>query len=86
MLCNNGDDVFWCEIISTPLKNIGKALGNRDHTTVMHGIEKIENELQNDDNLKNTIDILKRCGYDLTAEIHGNLAGHDDLGVSFVSA
>ena len=29
------------EIISTPLKNIGKALGNRDHTTVMHGIEKI---------------------------------------------
>ena len=37
-----------------------KALGNRDHTTVMHGIEKIENELQNDDNLKNTIDILKR--------------------------
>ena len=26
------------EIISTPLKNIGKALGNRDHTTVMHGI------------------------------------------------
>ena len=48
------------EIISTPLKNIGKALGNRDHTTVMHGIEKIENELQNDDNLKNTIDILKK--------------------------
>ena len=48
------------EIISTPLKNIGKALGNRDHTTVMHGIEKIENELQTDDNLKNTIDILKK--------------------------
>ena len=53
--------MFLCrEIISTPLKNIGKALGNRDHTTVMHGIEKIENELQNDDNLKNTIDILKK--------------------------
>ena len=48
------------EIISTPLKNIGKALGNRDHTTVMHGIEKIENELQTNDNLKNTIDILKK--------------------------
>ena len=48
------------EIISTPLKNIGKCLGNRDHTTVMHGIEKIEHELENDDNLKNTIDILKK--------------------------
>ena len=51
------------EIISTPLKNIGKCLGNRDHTTVMHGIEKIEHELENDDNLKNTIDILKKKIY-----------------------
>ena len=48
------------EIISTPLQYIGKCLGNRDHTTVMHGIEKIEHELENDDNLKNTIDILKK--------------------------
>ncbi len=30
------------EILATPLKNVGKYLGNRDHTTVMHGIEKIE--------------------------------------------
>lgn len=30
------------EIISTPLKSIGKCLGNRDHTTIMHGIDKIE--------------------------------------------
>jgi chromosomal replication initiator protein len=46
------------EIISTPLKTIGKCLGNRDHTTVMHGIEKIVKEIESDDNLKNTIDIL----------------------------
>ena len=39
---------------------IGGKFGGRDHTTVMHGIEKIENELQTDDNLKNTIDILKK--------------------------
>ncbi len=48
------------EIISLPLKNIGKCLGNRDHTTVMHGIDKIEKEINSDDNLKNTIDILKK--------------------------
>ena len=48
------------EIISTPLKNIGKCLGNRDHTTVMHGIDKIEKEIITDDNLKNTIDILNK--------------------------
>ena len=48
------------EIISTPLKTIGKCLGNRDHTTVMHGIDKIEKEINKDDNLRNTIDILKK--------------------------
>ena len=48
------------EIISTPLKTIGKNLGNRDHTTVMHGIDKIEKEIANDENLKNTIDTLKK--------------------------
>ena len=48
------------EIISTPLKAIGKSLGNRDHTTVMHGIEKIEHEISVDDNLRNTVEILKK--------------------------
>ena len=48
------------EIISAPLKNIGKSLGNRDHTTVMHGIEKIEKELLTNENLRNTIEILKK--------------------------
>ena len=48
------------EIISTPLKSIGKCLGNRDHTTVMHGIDKIEKEIENDENLKNTIEILTK--------------------------
>ena len=48
------------EIISTPLKSIGKCLGNRDHTTIMHGIDKIEHEIENDENLKNTIDTLKK--------------------------
>ena len=48
------------EIISTPLKSIGKCLGNRDHTTVMHGIDKIEKEIANDENLKNTIETMKK--------------------------
>ena len=48
------------DIIDTSLKMIGKVLGNRDHTTVMHGIEKIEKELETENNLKNTVDILKK--------------------------
>ena len=48
------------EIIDTSLKTIGKNLGNRDHTTIMHGIEKIEKELATNDNLKNSIATLKK--------------------------
>ena len=48
------------DIIDTSLKTIGKNLGNRDHTTVMHGIEKIENELKVNDNLRNSIETLKK--------------------------
>ena len=48
------------ELTSTPLKSIGKSLGNRDHTTIMHGIEKMEKEIITDSNLNNTIDILKK--------------------------
>ncbi|MCF0133846.1 MAG: chromosomal replication initiator protein DnaA [Blautia sp.] len=48
------------EILSYTLKNIGIALGNRDHSTVMHGIEKIKNEMEYDENLRNTIEILKK--------------------------
>ena len=48
------------DIIDTSLKTIGKHLGDRDHTTVMHGIEKIEKEIQSNDNLKNSIETLKK--------------------------
>ena len=48
------------ELTSTPLKSIGKSLGNRDHTTIMHGIEKMEKEIITDSNLNNTIDILMK--------------------------
>jgi chromosomal replication initiator protein len=34
------------------LVDIGRSLGNRDHTTVLHGIEKIENELERDVQLR----------------------------------
>mgnify|MGYP002529538769 CR=1 FL=1 len=48
------------EILAIPLKNVGQYLGNRDHTTVMHGVEKIEKELQTNEQLQSTIDTLKK--------------------------
>lgn len=43
-----------------PLQQIGKYLGNRDHTTIIHGCEKIEKDIEKNDTLKNTIDVLKK--------------------------
>lgn len=55
--------MFLCrEMTNVPLMQIGQAMGNRNHTTVMYGIEKIEKEI-NDHNNQNTfeeIDILKK--------------------------
>ena len=48
------------DIIDTSLKAIGKHLGDRDHTTVMHGIEKIEKEIDTNENLRNSIETLKK--------------------------
>ena len=48
------------EMTTESLQNIGKALGGRDHTTIIHGTKKIATEIKNDKNLKNTIDILKK--------------------------
>lgn len=50
------------EMTSVPLISIGKCLGNRDHTTIMHGIEKIEKEVQQlkNPNTIEEIEILKK--------------------------
>ena len=48
------------EMLDAPLTGIGKMMGDRDHTTVMHGIEKIEKEMNAKDSVRNTVDILKK--------------------------
>ncbi len=42
------------------LQNVGRILGNRDHTTVMHGFEKIGKSIDTDEILKNNIEILTK--------------------------
>ena len=41
------------------LSAIGKLLGGRDHSTVLHGHEKVSNLLENDTNFKNTLLSIK---------------------------
>ena len=42
------------------LSLIGKKLGNRDHTTVLHGYEKIQSDIDMNETVKNDIETLKK--------------------------
>lgn len=48
------------DMTATPLQTIGRYLGGRDHTTIIHGAEKITGDMSKDDTLRNTIEILKK--------------------------
>ena len=47
--------------LSTP--KIALEVGVKDHTTVMHGIKKIENDLKLDFNLRDQINSIKESIY-----------------------
>lgn len=44
----------------SPLKAIGIALGGRDHSTISHGAEKIQEALPKNDSLNNTVNIIRK--------------------------
>ncbi len=48
------------QLTEESLQSIGKALGKKDHTTVIHGIDKITDEVMHNEELKNIIDIIKK--------------------------
>jgi chromosomal replication initiator protein len=51
------------EEMQTTLPQIGELLGGRDHTTVMHGVEKIGREVEEDDNLRREIMAIREKLY-----------------------
>ena len=42
------------------LNEIGNYMGGRNHSTILHGVESIEEEVEKNEKTKNTIDILKK--------------------------
>lgn len=44
----------------TSLKVIGIILGGKDHSTINHGVNKIKSEIEENETLNNTIDIIKK--------------------------
>ncbi|NDL68091.1 chromosomal replication initiator protein DnaA [Anaerotalea alkaliphila] len=48
------------KLTDASLPKIGELIGKRDHTTILHGYEKINADLKVDASLRNTIDILTK--------------------------
>lgn len=46
------------KLTSLSTTDVGKQLGNRDHSTVIHGRDKIIEDLKENVQLQNTIDVL----------------------------
>ncbi len=47
-------------MLNTPYKKIGEIFSKRDHSTIMHSVEKVEETLKTDTQLKTVVDELKR--------------------------
>ncbi len=53
--------MYLCRTLTTTsLSQIAKILGKKDHTTIIHGIEKIAEEIKTNEELKNKIEIIKK--------------------------
>ena len=48
------------ELTDVSLNNIAKLLGKKDHTTIIHGINKVEAELSTNEEFKNKMEIIKK--------------------------
>jgi chromosomal replication initiator protein len=46
------------QLTEVSLNNVGKILGKKDHTTVIHGVNKIEEDIKKNEELKNNIDAI----------------------------
>ena len=56
--------MYLCSILTdSPLIQIGKSFGGRDHATIIHGSKKISMDIKSNSELSNTIDIIKKKIY-----------------------
>ena len=46
------------QLTEVSLTNVGKLLGKKDHTTIMHGVNKITEEIKTNEELKNKVDTI----------------------------
>ncbi len=53
--------MYLCKTMTdSSLEQIGALLGGRDHSTIIHGIKKIDEDYRKDENIRNLVDIIKK--------------------------
>jgi chromosomal replication initiation ATPase DnaA len=54
---------FWLarEMTSRSFPDIGRQFGGRDHTTVLHGVRKIDGLIETDESIAKDLDVLRQC-------------------------
>ncbi|MCC8137967.1 MAG: chromosomal replication initiator protein DnaA [Clostridiales bacterium] len=48
------------EMTNAGTKHVGTIMGNRDHSTIIHGQKKIAGEMKTSENTRNTVEIIKK--------------------------
>ena len=48
------------ELTDHSFKEIGSTMGGRDHSTIIHGVKKIQTDIEVDESLKNTIEVIRK--------------------------
>ena len=49
------------KLTSRSLPEIGRRFGGRDHTTVMHAVKKVEELMQQDSQIADDVEMLRRA-------------------------
>ena len=47
-------------LIDIPFTNIARLLNKKDHTTIIHGVNKITEDVEKDEELRNRIDVIRK--------------------------
>ena len=53
--------MYLCKTMTdTPLDSFGSLLGGRDHSTIIHGVNKVSEEYETNEDTHNLIDTIKK--------------------------
>ena len=53
--------MYLCKnMTSLPLESIGRLIGGRDHSTILHGVNKVKDEYERDQEFRQTVETIQK--------------------------